>query len=172
MHAALRAAFKTGRTKSIEFRREQLAQLSWMIKDNQDRFNAAFKSDLGRPEIESNMCVPPFGAVSDDADTLGRVVRLDTGACFMEAKNAYENVAKWAKPEKACVNLVSQQYACVDLAQTVRLQLVRDEAHDPQRAQGRRAHHQPLQLPHAPRPRTHGAHWLRSRTVRGTDADM
>ena len=53
----MQAAYSTGITRSIAYRKEQLAQLAYMIKDNLDRFKAALKADLYRPEIESEMYV-------------------------------------------------------------------------------------------------------------------
>ena len=57
IHAELQATFKTGKTRPIAFRREQLAQLCHLLKDNESRFREALKEDLGRPEIESDLCV-------------------------------------------------------------------------------------------------------------------
>ena len=64
IHAELRAGFKSGRTKSITYRKEQLAQLAYLLKDNEQRFRDALKADLGRPEMESDMCVLVFSRLS------------------------------------------------------------------------------------------------------------
>ncbi|THH00936.1 hypothetical protein EW026_g1673 [Hermanssonia centrifuga] len=81
IHEDLRKGFRSGKTKSIAYRKEQLAGLAYMIKDNTERFQDALKADLGRPPIESDL--------------------LDISAALSEAKDAYDNVEKWAKPEKA-----------------------------------------------------------------------
>ncbi|PSS37509.1 hypothetical protein PHLCEN_2v716 [Hermanssonia centrifuga] len=81
IHEDLRKGFRSGKTKSIAYRKEQLAGLAYMIKDNTERFQDALKADLGRPPIESDL--------------------LDISAALSEAKDAYDNIEKWAKPEKA-----------------------------------------------------------------------
>lgn len=48
-------AFKTGRTKPIQFRKQQLLSLAYLIKDNIALFQRALASDLGRPETETIM---------------------------------------------------------------------------------------------------------------------
>ena len=55
IHAELKNTFRSGKTKDIAFRKQQLAQLAWMIKDNQERFSDAMKADLGRPPLESDL---------------------------------------------------------------------------------------------------------------------
>ncbi|KAF7789725.1 hypothetical protein EIP86_000671 [Pleurotus ostreatoroseus] len=55
IHAELLSSYKAGKTKSIARRKEQLAQLAYMVKDNQARFIEALKTDLGRPAFESEM---------------------------------------------------------------------------------------------------------------------
>ena len=57
IHAELQKTFKTGKTRPIAFRKEQLAQLAHLLKDNEQRFREALKADLGRPEVESDLCV-------------------------------------------------------------------------------------------------------------------
>ena len=55
IHARARAAFRSGKTKSIAFRKEQIAQVGYMLKDNEQRFKDALKHDLGRPEVETEL---------------------------------------------------------------------------------------------------------------------
>ncbi|KAI0048149.1 NAD-aldehyde dehydrogenase [Auriscalpium vulgare] len=76
-----RAAFLSGRTKSIAFRKQQLLSLAYLLKDNATRFQEALTSDLGRPVFESNF--------------------LEIGTTIAEVKLMYDNVAKWSKPEYA-----------------------------------------------------------------------
>ncbi|KAI0346649.1 aldehyde dehydrogenase [Trametopsis cervina] len=82
----LRASFRTGKTKDIAYRKEQLSQLAWMLRDNHERWAAALKADLGRPEWESHL--------------------LEINPATGEAVDAYKNVAKWAKTENARWSLV------------------------------------------------------------------
>jgi aldehyde dehydrogenase (NAD+) len=48
-------AFKTGRTKDIQFRKQQLLSLVHLIKDNIALFQRALASDLGRSDTETIM---------------------------------------------------------------------------------------------------------------------
>ena len=57
IHAELRQAFRTGKTKPVAYRKEQLAQLAWGQKDNATRLGEALQQDLGRPPIESDLYV-------------------------------------------------------------------------------------------------------------------
>jgi len=74
-------AFKTGRTKPIQFRKQQLLSLAYLIKDNVALFQRALASDLGRSDTET--------------------IVLEIGGTLTEAMEAYHNVAKWSKPERA-----------------------------------------------------------------------
>ncbi|KII87684.1 hypothetical protein PLICRDRAFT_141625 [Plicaturopsis crispa FD-325 SS-3] len=80
IHEALRAGFNSGKLKSIAYRKYQILQLGYLVKDNQQRFKDALASDLGRPPLETGM--------------------LEIGPTIGDAKTAYENVEKWAKSEK------------------------------------------------------------------------
>ncbi len=57
IHARAQQAFKSGKTKSIAFRKEQIAQVGYLVKDNEERFKEALKQDLGRPFLETELCV-------------------------------------------------------------------------------------------------------------------
>ncbi|KDQ07572.1 hypothetical protein BOTBODRAFT_59883 [Botryobasidium botryosum FD-172 SS1] len=74
-----RAGFKTGRARSIAYRKEQLLQLGYMFQENTERFTEALASDLGRPVQET------YG------------FELDPISGFI--KKGYQSVEKWAKPE-------------------------------------------------------------------------
>ncbi|KAH9060602.1 NAD-aldehyde dehydrogenase [Lactarius vividus] len=75
----LKNGFKTGRTRPIQFRKQQLLALAYLIKDNIPRFQRALASDLGRSDTET--------------------IVLEIGGTLGEAVDAYHNVAKWSKPE-------------------------------------------------------------------------
>ena len=51
----LKNAFMTGRTKVIQFRRQQLLSLAYLIKDNIALIQRALASDLGRSDTETFM---------------------------------------------------------------------------------------------------------------------
>ncbi|KAI0353663.1 aldehyde dehydrogenase [Trametes cingulata] len=80
IHETARKAFESGRTQSIAFRKEQIAQVGWLIKDNEDRLREALHADLGRHPQETDL--------------------LDFGSALGEVRMAYDNVEKWVKPQK------------------------------------------------------------------------
>ncbi|KAF9446039.1 NAD-aldehyde dehydrogenase [Macrolepiota fuliginosa MF-IS2] len=79
-HTTLRNGFRSGKSKSVEYRKYQLLQLAYMVKDNTKRFEDALAADLGRPPFESHF--------------------LEINSSIMEARTAWANVDKWAKPER------------------------------------------------------------------------
>ncbi|KLO16920.1 aldehyde dehydrogenase [Schizopora paradoxa] len=81
IHGSLVAAFNTGVTRPIEFRKAQLSQLAYMIKDNASKFESAFAQDLGRPVLESHL--------------------IELSCCLNDAVEAYNHVERWAKTERA-----------------------------------------------------------------------
>ncbi|OJT15103.1 Beta-apo-4'-carotenal oxygenase [Trametes pubescens] len=95
IHEIANKAFNTGRTQSIAFRKEQLAQLGWLIRDNEDALRAALHADLGRPPQETDM--------------------LDFGTVYNDLKQAYDNIEKWVKPKSPGFNpkffVMSPSYA-------------------------------------------------------------
>lgn len=58
-YETLRNGFNSGKLKSIEYRRYQLLQLAYMLKENDERILDALKQDLGRPAVESRLYVLP-----------------------------------------------------------------------------------------------------------------
>lgn len=50
-----RRAFNMGKTRPIEFRRQQLMQLKKMYQENRQTFHTALKSDLNKPHMEAEM---------------------------------------------------------------------------------------------------------------------
>ncbi|KAF8958145.1 NAD-aldehyde dehydrogenase [Flammula alnicola] len=81
----LRAGFASGKLKSIAYRKYQLTQLIYMLKDNITRFEESLNKDLGRPVLECRMLeiVPTIG----------------------EAATQLAGVDKWSKPTKPPFNL-------------------------------------------------------------------
>ncbi|PWY99119.1 aldehyde dehydrogenase [Testicularia cyperi] len=76
----LRASFLSGKTRSIEYRKNQLKQLAFMLKDHQEDFVEALKKDLGRARFESVF-----------AEIMGTTNEI------VEAVNKLD---KWSKPAK------------------------------------------------------------------------
>lgn len=77
----LQATFDSGKSRSIQYRREQLLGLAHMMKDNSQQFVRALKHDLGRPALET--FITEIDAIIEDCVT------------------AYKKVKSWAKTEKA-----------------------------------------------------------------------
>ncbi|KAI0667966.1 aldehyde dehydrogenase [Trametes maxima] len=79
IHATAQKAFLAGKTKSIAFRKKQIAQVGYMVKDNEQRFKDAMKADLGRPYLETEF--------------------VDFLIIYGEARQAYDNIEKWAQEQ-------------------------------------------------------------------------
>lgn len=75
--ARLRATFASGRTRSVEWRKQQLQGIERMMTENEGAVAAALEEDLGRGPFESWL--------ADIASTVG------------EAKDAAKNVKKWMR---------------------------------------------------------------------------
>ncbi len=73
----LRETFASGRTRSVEWRKQQLHALEKMMVDNEDAITDALEKDLGRSPFEAWL--------ADIASTAG------------EAKDAAKNVKKWMR---------------------------------------------------------------------------
>lgn len=52
IRATLRANFKKGITRPIEWRKHQILQLARMVQDNGDAFAESLAKDLGKPRME------------------------------------------------------------------------------------------------------------------------
>ncbi|MFY9920442.1 MAG: aldehyde dehydrogenase family protein, partial [Mycobacterium sp.] len=75
--ARLRATFATGRTRSVEWRKQQLKAMQRMVEENETAIAAALEQDLGRKPFEAWL--------ADIASVVG------------EAKDAAKNVKKWTR---------------------------------------------------------------------------
>ncbi|TFY68036.1 hypothetical protein EVJ58_g1258 [Rhodofomes roseus] len=79
-------AFNSGRTRSIAYRKQQLSRLFYLVEDNQERIRQAIFSDLGRPRHEVDF--------------------LEISGTLLEIRDAYDNVEKWAAPQKSPFSLL------------------------------------------------------------------
>ncbi|WP_395309068.1 aldehyde dehydrogenase family protein [Mycobacterium sp. AMU20-3851] len=75
--AGLRAAYATGRTRDLEWRRQQLRGLEKLVVDNETAIAEALATDLGRQPFEAWLA--------------------DVASTAAEAADAAKNVGKWAK---------------------------------------------------------------------------
>ncbi|KAJ7606940.1 NAD-aldehyde dehydrogenase [Mycena polygramma] len=80
IHAELRAGFNSGKTKSIAYRKFQLLQLAYLVKDNAKAMEEALMQDLGRPAQESQF--------------------MDITSSLTDIMSTYNNMEAWVKPEK------------------------------------------------------------------------
>uniref|UniRef100_A0A0W0G7Y2 Aldehyde dehydrogenase n=1 Tax=Moniliophthora roreri TaxID=221103 RepID=A0A0W0G7Y2_MONRR len=85
IHTELKAGFNLGKMKSIAYRKYQLLQLMYMMKDNSQRLEEALKEDLGRPSLESQF--------------------FEITSSIIEIKHTYSHIDQWAKPEKPAFSL-------------------------------------------------------------------
>ncbi len=105
IHGRARDAFESGTTKSVAFRKEQIAQVGYLLKDNEDRLREALKQDLGRPPLETDLyvrCTPDVSQkdiFSDPADF--PPASIDFSPVYMDVAKAYGSLGKWTAPKKA-----------------------------------------------------------------------
>ncbi|CAL1698986.1 unnamed protein product [Somion occarium] len=76
---ALVKGFASGKTKNVQYRKEQLIHLGYLLHENRDRFVETLATDLGRPTLEADF--------------------LEINGTISEVQEAYKNVEKWSKPE-------------------------------------------------------------------------
>jgi aldehyde dehydrogenase (NAD+) len=76
----LRATFDAGRTRPLEWRREQLERLVALMDEHGDEIVEALQADLRKPELEA--------------------WAADVGSVKSEAKRAIKNLKRWTKPER------------------------------------------------------------------------
>jgi aldehyde dehydrogenase (NAD+) len=85
--ARLRETFKTGRTRSLDWRKQQLQALEKMMVENEETIAAALADDLDRSPFEAWLA--------------------DSAATAAEARYAYKNVGRWTR----------RRYRLLELAQ-------------------------------------------------------
>lgn len=83
----LRATFRSGRTRSVDWRREQLQAMHQMLVEHESDFVEALHADLGRPPLEA--------------------YAADVGTTKAEIKHAIKHVGSWAKVKRANPGLTS-----------------------------------------------------------------
>jgi aldehyde dehydrogenase (NAD+) len=97
IHTSLQVGFRSGRARDIKYRKHQLLQLAYLLKDNKDRFNEAAKHDLGRSHSENEMYVhrrlAPAPEWPSSRFSLEHYISLE------QIKYTFDNFEKWTKPE-------------------------------------------------------------------------
>src|SRR5690242_18659107 len=81
--AGLRATFRSGRTKPLEWRRAQLTALLRLVEEREQDFAGALATDLGRPAFEA---------------WLG-----DLAPVSAEVRHALKKLPRWVKPKRVPV---------------------------------------------------------------------
>lgn len=76
---SLRSSFLSGKTRSLEYRKNQLKQFAFLIADHEADFTKAILQDLGRPPMETGF---------------GEIISVKN-----EIIDAINNLSRWAKPE-------------------------------------------------------------------------
>jgi aldehyde dehydrogenase (NAD+) len=76
----LRRSFAEGRTRPVEWRREQLGRLAALARENRDRLIGALQRDFGKPPIEALL--------------------TDVSIVAAEADLARKQVGRWMRPER------------------------------------------------------------------------
>ena len=99
IHASLQSSFKSGKARDIKYRKHQLLQLAYLVKDNKDRFNEAAKHDLGRSYSENEVYVREFLHPIHLRSSLR--FRIEYYGSLEQIKYIFDNFEKWAKPESA-----------------------------------------------------------------------
>ncbi|KAH0522474.1 hypothetical protein TsFJ059_006308 [Trichoderma semiorbis] len=75
----VRATFRSGRTKDVEYRKQQIRRLYWAIVDNAKLIELALNKDMGKSNFEAN------------------ISEIDW--CKQECLDAVDNLDKWIKDE-------------------------------------------------------------------------
>lgn len=88
MLAELRAHFDRGLTRSLEWRDEQLAAISRLLEENEERVNEALAEDLGKPAQE--------------------VLLGETALIFSEVDHARKHLKRWTRPRRVATPLVGK----------------------------------------------------------------
>ncbi|MCE7734755.1 MAG: aldehyde dehydrogenase family protein [Candidatus Heimdallarchaeota archaeon] len=86
-----RMYYKSGETKSYEFRKAQLEKLKSLILKNEKKINAAIKADLGRPEYIATFTTG--GVITEIKYALERVLQFRPPFVARRLKH-------WMRPEK------------------------------------------------------------------------
>jgi aldehyde dehydrogenase (NAD+) len=84
----VKSTFATGKTKSREWRVEQLKQIRKMVVEQQDKIFAAMQKDLGRCDMES--------------------WTAELGGVISEVDHSVKHLKKWMKPRKVSTPIVAQ----------------------------------------------------------------
>ena len=100
----LKRTFATGRTKSYQWRVEQLSALKLLIEENSNAILSALHADLGKCETESWLAEIGYSL----ADIKGNLKRLKT----------------WMKPSKISTPMITQPGKCYTISEPLGVALI------------------------------------------------
>lgn len=86
--ADLRASFDSGRTRPIEWRREQLRRLKALLEEREGELLDALDADLGKPRLEG--------------------WATDIGIVINDIEHALRHLSRWMKPERVWTPLAQR----------------------------------------------------------------
>lgn len=86
--SSLRKTFNSGRTRSIEWRHDQLRALSRFVRERQDQIFEALRADLGKAPMEALLA--------------------ETAMIISESASARRSLKKWMKPERVGTPIITQ----------------------------------------------------------------
>ncbi len=86
--ARLRQTFDSGKTRPIEWRLQQLAEIDRMLRDHETDFAEALKADLGKCRFEADL--------------------TETSFVQAEARYARKHLADWIRPQRVRTPLMAQ----------------------------------------------------------------
>ncbi len=84
---SLRTTFRSGRTRSVDWRKDQLRGLIRLLTDNGPELERALAEDLGRPPVEAHAA--------------------DIGITVLEIKHLLKNLDSWVRPDRRRLPLTS-----------------------------------------------------------------
>ncbi|GFG32390.1 hypothetical protein Cfor_04370 [Coptotermes formosanus] len=98
-----RDAFRSGCTRSVDFRERQLKQLLWMLEENTSEILEAVGKDLRKVRVY----VLADDGVNFSVDSKQEALLLEVNVVINEIKSALFHLKEWTKPEKPSKGLVN-----------------------------------------------------------------
>lgn len=100
----VRETFRSGRTKDVEFRREQLRNLLKLLEENEDEVVQAVGKDLHKPKAEA---------------VLAEILMVKNDIAY-----ALNNLSEWTKPEIPEVPMVNKMDTCFTISEPLGVALI------------------------------------------------
>jgi aldehyde dehydrogenase (NAD+) len=104
LNKALRATFESGRTRSLEWRQEQLAGLRRMMDEGDAELTEALRADLGRPSMEAYAA--DIGHTKAELRHLAKHLERWMGRTKVKVPLTVAPAKAWVQPEPLGVALI------------------------------------------------------------------